>query len=131
MYGIITESKQGLVGLWVSRKDLQRHIGRLQFIGKCVVLSRRSMNRILDSLRSAPYKGKIPISADLIRDISWFVRSAKHLPIGWLHSYSHVWTHHTRFMCGSILSCIRILHVLCRESELKYTQYLSSRSYAV
>ena len=56
----------------VSRKDLKRLIGRLQFISKCVLLSQRFINCILDTLRSTLFKGKVPVNINLLRDINFF-----------------------------------------------------------
>ena len=69
---IIDKFKLWKLRMLVSRKNLQRLIGWLQFISKCVLSSRRFMNRILDTLRST-FKGKVPVNINLLRDINWFI----------------------------------------------------------
>ena len=60
-----------------SRKELQRLIGRLQHIAKCVPPARRFMSRIFTALRESPYHGKGPIPDELKSDIKWFLEYAR------------------------------------------------------
>ena len=61
----------------VSRKDLQRLVGRLQYIARCVLPARCFMNRILAALRQAPFRGRHQATVELLRDIRWFTDYAQ------------------------------------------------------
>ena len=73
----ITECTNWTLGKSASRRDLQRLIGRLQHIAKCIRPARRFMNRILQALRNAPFTGKHPVTEEMVRDIEWFKMYAK------------------------------------------------------
>ncbi len=55
-----------------TRVELQRLIGRLQHVAKCVQNARRFMTRILAQLRATPYSGRHEVSSDLRLDVLWF-----------------------------------------------------------
>ena len=56
-----------------SRKQLQRLIGKLQHITKCVIPGRRFMSRIRKALRDTPYGGTHPLPDGFYSDVKWFV----------------------------------------------------------
>ena len=60
-----------------SRKELQRLVGRLQHIAKCVPPARRFMSRIFAALRDSPYHGRAPVPGELQSDIKWFLEYAR------------------------------------------------------
>ena len=64
-------------GRCASRKDLQRLVGRLQHVARCVQPARRFMARILATLRDAPHVGKHLVPEDLLLDIQWFKNYAR------------------------------------------------------
>ena len=57
---------------YATRNSLQKLVGHLIYINKCVRPARLFVNRILQALRSTPNKGKIPLGEDFHKDISWF-----------------------------------------------------------
>ena len=57
--------------------DLQKLVGRLQYIAKCVTPARRFMARIHTALRNTPFKGKHPVPDNLRADIRWFLEFAE------------------------------------------------------
>ena len=73
---IITECESWTTKYKASRKELQRLVGRLQHIAKCVQPARRFMSRILKALRDTPYTGKHNTTPDLKSDIRWFLEYA-------------------------------------------------------
>ena len=60
-----------------SRKEMQRLVGRLQHIAKCVAPARRFMSRIFAALRDAPYQGRGAVPNELRSDIKWFLEFAR------------------------------------------------------
>ena len=69
---VLAECDAWSIASLASRKDLQRLVGRLQHIAKCVRPARRFMSRILAALRAAPFTGRHAIPDDLRHDIAWF-----------------------------------------------------------
>ena len=69
---VITECDTWSRATYASRKDLQRLVGRLQHIARCVRPARRFMSRILAALRAAPFTGRHAVPDDLKLDIDWF-----------------------------------------------------------
>ena len=69
---VLDECKLWTIGRKASRKELQRLVGRLQHVAKCVRPARRFMNRILSALRSAPFMGRHKVPDEMIMDIKWF-----------------------------------------------------------
>ena len=72
----LNEIKQ-LCNLWLtkkhaSRNDLQKLVGKLIYIHRCVKPARLFINRILKVLCSCPAKGKYSIPIDMFKDIRWF-----------------------------------------------------------
>ena len=57
---------------YATRKSLQRLVGHLIYINKCVQPALLFVNRILQTLRNAPTKGRIPLNEDFHKDINWF-----------------------------------------------------------
>ena len=51
--------------------------GKLNFISKCIIATRTFMNRILEFLRNAPFKGTILVNKEVLADISWFINFAE------------------------------------------------------
>ena len=60
-----------------SRKSLQKLLGHLLYLHKCIEPSRLFVNRILQVLRSCPQVGHIKLNDAFFRDIQWF-RSFMH-----------------------------------------------------
>ena len=60
-----------------SRRDLQRLVGRLQHVAKCVRSARTFMSRILAALRAAPYAGKHLVPEEMKGDLRWFGEFAR------------------------------------------------------
>ena len=66
-----------LCNFWLTKKhasknDLQKLVGKLIYIHRCVKPARLFINRILKVLRSCPAKGKYSIPIDMFKDIRWF-----------------------------------------------------------
>lgn len=59
-----------------SKKDLQHIAGKLNHVSQAIFNSRKFMSRILDTLRSAPASGTIPLGQDFKLDIRWFLECA-------------------------------------------------------
>ena len=57
---------------YATRKSLQKLVGHLIYINKCVCPARLFVNRILQTLRSTPTKGRTPLQEDFNKDINWF-----------------------------------------------------------
>jgi hypothetical protein len=57
-----------------TRHELQKVLGKLLYISRCCHPARLFVGRMLETLRSAPIKGKIPLQNSFKRDINWFVR---------------------------------------------------------
>ena len=74
---VLDECKMWGVGRRASRKELQRLVGRLQHIAKCIRPARRFMSRILSALRRAPYAGKHLVPDEMVLDINWFGQYAR------------------------------------------------------
>lgn len=55
-----------------SRRDMQRLVGRLQYIAHCVRPARRYMSRILAVLRASPVTGKHAVPKELTFYVGWF-----------------------------------------------------------
>ena len=55
---------------------MQRLVGRLQHISKCVPPARRFMSRIFTALRQTPQHGKHTVPPELRSDIRWFLEYA-------------------------------------------------------
>ncbi len=56
-----------------TRHDIQKILGKLHFISRCVKPARLFVNRMLDTLRAAPATGVIQLSANFKKDLSWFL----------------------------------------------------------
>ena len=59
-----------------SRRDIQRLVGRLQHVARCVRSARTFISRILAALRATPYTGRHVIPESLKADVQWFRRYA-------------------------------------------------------
>ena len=59
-----------------SRRELQRLVGRLRHIAKCVEPTRHFMSRIFAALRDTAYVGKHNIPDGFRNDIKWFLEFA-------------------------------------------------------
>ena len=57
---------------YATRKSLQKLVGHLIYINKCVQPARLFVNRILQTLRSTVTKGRIPLDREFHKDINWF-----------------------------------------------------------
>ena len=57
-----------------TKHQLQKLVGNLLHIHRCVKPARLFTNRILQTLREAPAKGSIRLSESCFKDINWFVR---------------------------------------------------------
>ena len=55
-----------------SRNQLQKLLGKLLYISRCVKPARAFTNRILTTLREAPTEGHIKLSSEFQKDILWF-----------------------------------------------------------
>ena len=71
---IINECKLWTINSKVSRKYIQHIAGKLNFISKCVKSTKVFMNRVLEFLRSSPFKGTIQVTENVLQDISWFIK---------------------------------------------------------
>ena len=74
---ILTEVRLWLRRDVASKRQLQSILGLLLYVHKCVRPSRIFLNRMLELLRSAYGRSKIPLTPDFKRDLGWF---AKFLP---------------------------------------------------
>ena len=54
------------------RNELQKLVGKLIYIHRCVKLARLLINRILGVLRGFPAKGKHILPSKIFKDIRWF-----------------------------------------------------------
>ena len=73
----------GLLEEWgnrgrASKKEVQRLIGKLNFIASCVRPGRVFMSRMLTCLRSMPEQGTVKLSTSFIKDVLWW---QKFLPL--------------------------------------------------
>ena len=59
---------------YATRRSIQRLLGHLLYLHRCVHPSRLFVNRILQVLRMAPPQGRISLDAEFFRDINWFRR---------------------------------------------------------
>ena len=57
-----------------TRRSIQRLLGHLIYLHRCVTPSRLFVNRILQVLRVAPPQGRISLDANFFKDINWFRR---------------------------------------------------------
>ena len=73
----LIECQQWMSRTSASRKELQRLVGRLQHIAKCVQPARRFMSRIFAAVRNAPQRGRSVVPAELRSDIRWFLEFAQ------------------------------------------------------
>ena len=60
------------MGDTVSRKDLQRLVGRLKHIAYCIPPANKFFARILAALRATPPTGTSIVDSPLLKDINWF-----------------------------------------------------------
>ena len=74
---VLDECELWPIGRKASRKELQRLVGRLQHVAKCVRPARRFMNRILSALRRAPFMGRHKVPDEMAMDIKWFGQYAE------------------------------------------------------
>lgn len=56
-----------------TRHQLQQLLGKLFHIAQCCKPARLFLGRMLDTLRSAPTQGDVPLDADFQKDIHWFL----------------------------------------------------------
>ena len=70
----LAECKQWAPNIPVSRRQLQRLIGRLKHVSKCLPQANKFFARILAALRASPFKGKHLLNPDIFDDIDWFLR---------------------------------------------------------
>ena len=68
---------RGLCTLWstkttATRKELQKLVGHLMYLHKCIQPARLFVNRVLQALRNAPLQGRTSLSAAFYKDIAWF-----------------------------------------------------------
>ena len=73
----LTRLEQELPG-WLSkpdasRKEVERLVGFLGFVAKCVRPARIFLSRMLDELRLMPLRGRVPLSSDFKKDIYWWL----------------------------------------------------------
>ena len=64
-----------LVRTWQGRSCATKHqslLGKLHHVSKCVKPARLFVSRMLDTLRSAPDRGRVALDADFQRDLQWF-----------------------------------------------------------
>ena len=61
----------------VSKKQLQKLVGKLKHVSKCVPHADRFFARILLQMRSTPDKGKHTFEKELLKDILWFINFAE------------------------------------------------------
>ena len=66
-----------LVRTWQGRSCATKHqlqslLGKLHHVSKCVKPARLFVSRMLDTLRSAPDRGRVALNADFQRDLQWF-----------------------------------------------------------
>ena len=73
---ILDECKTWIIGNMVTKKEVQKLAGKLNFIAKCIEPTKCYMNRILEFLRNTPKVGKIQITEELLYDVSWFLEFA-------------------------------------------------------
>ena len=76
MTEILTECSTWKGRTHASRKDLQKLVGRLKHISKCIPQSNTFFSRLLASLRAAPCTGKHKLNSDFQKDIDWFIQFA-------------------------------------------------------
>lgn len=56
-----------------TRKEVERLVGFLGFVAKCVRPARMFLARMLDEFRQMPLRGQVGLSLDFKRDIYWWV----------------------------------------------------------
>ena len=59
---------------YATRKSLQKLVGHLLYLHKCIRPARLFTNRILQLLRSTPHTGRISLNASFYKDINWFIK---------------------------------------------------------
>ena len=57
---------------YATRRSIQKLLGHLIYLHRCVTPSRLFVNRILQVLRAAPAQGRISLDANFFKDINWF-----------------------------------------------------------
>ena len=60
-----------------TRNQLQKLLGNLLHIHRCVKPARLFTNRMLQTLRTCPKKGSIPLNNEFFKDLNWFSRFLK------------------------------------------------------
>ena len=80
--------KKWLSRAYATRKSLQKLLGHLIYLHKCVQPSRLFVNRILQVLRNTPSQGRVSLNASFYRDVNWFTK--------FLQSYNGVTKIHTK-----------------------------------
>ena len=73
---ILVECKKWNINNMVTKKEVQKLAGKLNFISKCIKPTKCYMNRILTFLRNTPKIGKTQVNNELLYDISWFLEFA-------------------------------------------------------
>ena len=74
-----------------TRKSIQRLLGHLLYLHRCVQPSRLFVNRILQVLTASPPQGRISLDADFYRDINWFRQFLDSFNgVAKIHSYTEV-----------------------------------------
>ena len=64
-HNLISETK-------ATRNQLQKLVGNLLYLHKCIPPSRLFTNRILSVVRNAPMLGTVKLNAAFYNDIAWF-----------------------------------------------------------
>ena len=59
---------------YATRKSLQKLVGHLLYLHKCIRPARLFTNRILHLLRSTPHTGRVSLNASFYKDVNWFVK---------------------------------------------------------
>lgn len=73
---ILTECAEWLKRPSASKKALQKLIGKLVHITKCVLPGRRFIWRILATLKRAHTRGAAEVDPEMIKDVKWFISFA-------------------------------------------------------
>ena len=57
-----------------TKKEVQRLVGKLYFVCKCVRQGRVFLNRVLNFLRTFQGEGQVEVAEEMRRDLLWFER---------------------------------------------------------
>ena len=62
---------------FATRNQLQKLLGNLLHIHRCVKPARLFTNRMLQTLRTCPKRGSIPLNNEFFKDLNWFSKFLK------------------------------------------------------